>query len=204
MGRKVQPAERALSPQAEERRHRCHTDSGSIIAHIPWRVKGEFRFGSGHKARLKEINKSKEDFPFGMVKAIVVFGNTKTIISGYKDFYYRIKSFQLSRETPASSGKNRDIMAQISVDTLNSESVLFVVNIVNMPSRIYHIQISNISVCVISTGFWRGVYDSLYPLRCFVLCHIKARYHAWISAYRGHHIHIFAGFGIWLFTNKPV
>lgn len=160
--------------------------------------------GSGHKARLKEINKSKEDFPFGMVKAIVVFGNTKTIISGYKDFYYRIKSFQLSRETPASSGKNRDIMAQISVDTLNSESVLFVVNIVNMPSRIYHIQISNISVCVISTGFWRGVYDSLYPLRCFVLCHIKPHYHAWISAYRSHHIHILTGFGMRLFSNKPV
>ena len=95
-------------------------------------------------------------------------------------------------------------MAQISVDTLNSESVLFVVNIVNMLSRIYHIQISNISVCVISTGFWRGVYYPLYSLSCFVLCHIKARYHAWISAYRGHHIHIFAGFGIWLFTNKPV
>lgn len=167
-------------------------------------VNGFALLGSGHKARLKEINKSKGDFPFGMVKAIVVFGNTKTIISGYKDFYYRIKSFQLSRETPASSCKNRDIMAQISVDTLNSESVLFVVNIVNMPSRIYHIQISNISVCVISTGFWRGVYNSLYPLRCFVLCHIKPHYHAWISAYRSHHIHIFAGFGIWLFTNKPV
>ena len=160
--------------------------------------------GSGHRAKLKEVNKSKGDFPFWMVKAIVVFGNTKTIISGYKDFYYRIKSFQLSRETPASSGKNRDIMAQISVDTLNSESVLFVVNIVNMPSRIYHIQISNISVCVISTGFWRGVYDSLYPLRCFVLCHIKARYHAWISAYRSHHIHILTGFGMRLFSNKPV
>ena len=121
-------------------------------------------YGSGHKARLKEINKSKGDFPFGMVKAIVVFGNTKTIISGYKDFYYRIKSFQLSRETPASSGKNRDIMAQISVDTLNSESVLFVVNIVNMPSRINHIQVAAVSVCVISTGFWRGIYDLLYPL----------------------------------------
>ena len=120
--------------------------------------------GSGHKARLKEINKSKGDFPFGMVKAIVVFGNTKTIISGYKDFYYRIKSFQLSRETPAPSGQHWDIMAQISVDTLNSESVLFVVNIVNMLSRIYHIPISNISVCVISTGFWRGIYDLLYPL----------------------------------------
>ena len=139
-----------------------------------------------------------------MVKAIVVFGNTKAIISSNKDFYHCIKSFQLSRETPASSGKNRDIMAQISVDTLNSESVLFVVNIVNMLSRIYHIPISNISVCVISTGFWRGVYHPLYSLSCFVLCHIKARYHAWISAYRSHHIHIFAGFSIWLFTNKPV
>ncbi len=176
----------------------------TMIAHFGRFRKGRGLFGSGHKARLKEINKSKGDFPFGMVKAIVVFGNTKTIISGYKDFYYRIKSFQLSRETPASSCKNRDIMAQISVDTLNSESVLFVVNIVNMPSRIYHIQISNISVCVISTGFWCGVYNSLYPLRCFVLCHIKLHYHAWISAYRSHHIHIFAGFGIWLFTNKPV
>lgn len=121
-----------------------------------------------------------------------------------KDLYYGIESLQLSRKTPASSGKGRNMVVQISVDTLNSESVLFVVNIVNMLSRIYHIPISNISVCVISTGFWRGVYHPLYSLSCFVLCHIKARYHAWISAYRSHHIHIFAGFSIWLFTNKPV
>ena len=99
-----------------------------------------------------------------MVKAVVVFGNTKTIISSDKDFYHCIKSFQLSRETPASSGKDRDIMAQISIDTLNSKGILFVSPIVNMPSRIYHIQIAHISVCVISAGFWCGIYDLLYPL----------------------------------------
>jgi len=55
-------------------------------------------------------------------------------------------------------------MAQISVDTLNSEGILFVVNIVNMLSRINHIQVAAVSVCVISTGFWRGIYDLLYPL----------------------------------------
>ena len=160
--------------------------------------------GSGHRALLKEVNKSKGDFSFGMMKAIVVFGDTKTIISGHKDFYYRIKSFQLSRETPAPPGQHWDIMAQISIDTLNSESVFFVVNIVNMLSRINHIQVAAVSVCVISTGFWRGIDDSLYPLRCFVLRHIKTHYHAWISAHRGHHIHILTGFGMGFFTNKPV
>ena len=120
--------------------------------------------GSGHIALLKEVNKSKGDFPFGMVKAIVVFGNTKAIISSNKDFYHCIKSFQLSRETPASSGKDRDIMAQISIDTLNSKGILLASPIVNMPSRIYHIQISHISICAISAGFWCGIYDLLYPL----------------------------------------
>ena len=122
------------------------------------------RHGSGHIALLKEVNKSKGDFPFGMVKAIVVFGNTKAIISSNKDFYHCIKSFQLSRETPASSGKDRDIMAQISIDTLNSKGILLASPIVNMLSRIYHIQISHISICAISAGFWCGIYDLLYPL----------------------------------------
>ena len=34
-----------------------------------------------------------------------------------------------------------------------------VVNIVNMLSRINHIQVAAVSVCVISTGFWRGIYE---------------------------------------------
>lgn len=83
---------------------------------------------------------------------------------GNKDLYYGIESLQLSRKTPASSGKGRNMVVQISVDTLNSEGVLFVVNIVNMLSRINHIQVAAVSVCVISTGFWRGIYDLLYPL----------------------------------------
>ena len=88
---------------------------------------------------LKEVDKSKRDFSLGMVKAIVVFCNTKGVIGSDKDLNYRIKSFQLSRETPAPSGQHWDIMVQISVDTLNREGVLFVVNIVNMLSRINHI-----------------------------------------------------------------
>ena len=109
--------------------------------------------GSGHSAQLKEANKSKRNFSIGMVKAIVVFGNTKTIISSDKDFYHCIKSFQLSRETPASSGKDRDIMAQISIDTLNSKGIFLASPIINVPSRIYHIQIAHISICAISAGF---------------------------------------------------
>ena len=44
---------------------------------------------------------------------------------GNKDLYYGIESLQLSRKTPASSGKGRNMVVQISVDTLNSESILF-------------------------------------------------------------------------------
>lgn len=139
-----------------------------------------------------------------MMKAVVVFGNAKAVIGSDKDLNHCVKGIQLSREASALSCEDWNIVAQISIDPLNSEGVLFVVNIVNMLSRINHIQVSAISVCTISTGFRRGIYDSLYPLRCFVLCHVKTRYHAWISAYRGHYIHIFTGFSIGFFTNKPV
>ena len=54
-----------------------------------------------------------------------------------KDLYYGIESLQLSRKTPASSGKGRNMVVQISVDTLNSESILFIADIVNMFSWIY-------------------------------------------------------------------
>ncbi len=126
-------------------------------------VNRKLQNGSDHKAQLKEVNESKRDFSIGMVKAVVVLGNTKTIISSNKDFYHCIKSFQLSRETPASSGKDRDIMAQVSVDTLNSKGILLASPIVNMPSRIYHI-LSHISVCAISADVWCGIHDLLYPL----------------------------------------
>ena len=155
-------------------------------------------------AELKEVKEGKRDSSPWMTSAIAFFLQSETVVGLNKNSKNCLEIFQFSGKASASPCQRRDIMAQISVDTLNSESVLFVVNIVNMLSRIYHIPISNISVCVISTGFWRGVYHPLYSLSCFVLCHIKARYHAWISAYRGHHIHIFAGFSIWLFTNKPV
>lgn len=42
-----------------------------------------------------DADESKWELAFGMVEAIVEFGNTKTIISNYKD-YYCIKSFQLN------------------------------------------------------------------------------------------------------------
>ena len=127
-------------------------------------VNRKLQNGSGHRARLKEVNESKRDFSIGIVKAVVVLGNTKTIISSDKDFYHCIKSFQLSRETPAFSDKNRDLMAQISIDTLNSKGILFASLIVNMLSRIYHVQIPHISVCAISAGFWCGIYNLLDPL----------------------------------------
>ena len=56
---------------------------------------------------LKEVNKGERDLTIWMMKAIVVFCDAKTIIGGNKDFYYGIESLQLSRKTPASSGKDR-------------------------------------------------------------------------------------------------
>ena len=103
---------------------------------------------------LKEVNKGERDLTIWMMKAIVVFCDAKTIIGGNKDFYYGIESLQLSRKTPASSGKDRNIVAQISVDTLNSESILFIVDIVNLFLWIYYIQISTVSIYIISCSLW--------------------------------------------------
>lgn len=85
------------------------------------------------KRSYKEVDENKMDFSTGIVKAIVVFGKTKTIINSGKDFYHCIKSFRLSMEASASSGKNRDIMVQISIDTCNNKGILFASSIVNMP-----------------------------------------------------------------------
>ncbi len=64
----------------------------------------------------------------------------KTIVSLYKDSKNRLEVLQLSGKTPASPCQCRDIMAQISVDTFYRESVIFVVDVVNMLSWIDYVR----------------------------------------------------------------
>ena len=63
------------------------------------------------------------------------FLKPEAVIRLHKDSKNRLEIFQLSRKTPAAACQSRDIMAQISIDTLRSEGVIFVVNIEDMFPR---------------------------------------------------------------------
>ena len=91
---------------------------------------------------LKEVKERKGDRRLRVAGSIAVFLETETIVSLNKNSKDCLKIFQLPRKAPALSCQRRDIMAQISVDTLHREGVIFIVNIVNMLPRKDHILVS--------------------------------------------------------------
>ena len=69
-----------------------------------------------------------------MVGTIAAFMNSKTVVSPHEHSQNSLEIFQLSRKTSTSPRQCRNIMAQISVDTLHREGVTLVVNIEDMIS----------------------------------------------------------------------
>lgn len=66
------------------------------------------------------------------------FLKSKKVVSPSEKSKNSLKVLQLSRETPAAPRQRRDIMAQISVDTLYRKSIIFVVDIEDMlPGKDY-------------------------------------------------------------------
>ena len=92
-----------------------------------------------------------------MEEMIAMLLKAKTIVSLYKDSKNRLEVLQLPGKTSASPCQRRDIMAQISVDTFYRESVIFVVDVVNMLSWIDYVQISLISICAVILCLWSSV-----------------------------------------------
>ena len=84
-----------------------------------------------------------------MAGTVAIFLESKTVIGLNKNSKNSLEILQFSRKASASPRQRRDIMAQISVDALHREGVIFIVNIINMLPRKDHIQVSAVSVCAI-------------------------------------------------------
>ena len=92
-----------------------------------------------------------------MSGTIAVLLKSEAVIGLHENSENRLEILQLSGKTPASPCQCRDIMAQISVDTFYRESVIFVVDVVNMLSWIDYVQISLISICAVILCLWSSV-----------------------------------------------
>ena len=56
------------------------------------------------------------------------------------------KRFKRARKASASSGKNRNVMSQIGVDTFDSERITLVPSVTNMHTGINYIEITNVAI----------------------------------------------------------
>ncbi len=84
-----------------------------------------------------------------MDRTISVFLYAKAVVSLDKNIQNRLEVLQFSRETSAPPRQCRDIMAQISIDTLYRERVTFAVCIEDMLSWEDHIHVPVIPVCAV-------------------------------------------------------
>ena len=64
------------------------------------------------------------------------FSFAEFVVSVHKNRNYRIECFELSIKTTATTSKSGNVMAQVGVDSLHCKSVIFVVRITNMLSRV--------------------------------------------------------------------
>ena len=95
-------------------------------------------------------------------------------------------------------------MVQISIDTLHSESVIFVVDIENVISRKDNIQISGVAIRTIIFRLRRGIYHLLNGPGGLVAAHSMAQNLPRLSAHHRHNVDIFSGFCAGLVLQKPI
>ena len=110
---------------------------------------------------LKEVNQAKRNIFAIMELPILEFGKAEAIIRLCKYFNDSPKCFQTARETTTSACKNRNIVPQIGVDTLNRECIAFVMDIPDMYSRIHYIHIPDITVRTVIFCLWSAIHDFL-------------------------------------------
>lgn len=99
-----------------------------------------------------------------MVGTIAVFMNSKTVVSPHEHSQNSLEIFQLSRKTSTSPRQCRNIMAQISVDTLHREGVTLVVNIEDMISGKNDIYVAGVPICAILSCLGSRVHHLLNGL----------------------------------------
>ena len=136
--------------------------------------------------------------------AIEVFVKATAVISCNKNRKNRLKILQFTRKTTAAPCQCGDIMAQISIDALNSEGVIFVVNIENMLSGEDDIQITRVPIRTIVFCLRCCIYHLLNGPGGLVAAHNMAQDLPQFPAYHRHDVDIFPGFCAGLALQKPI
>ena len=95
-------------------------------------------------------------------------------------------------------------MAQISIDTLHSEGVIFIVDVVNMLSRIDYVQLSLISICAVIFCLGSSIYHSLNRLGCLILTYNMPHYLPGFSTHHRHDVDVFPSSCPWFVLQVPV
>ena len=98
--------------------------------------------GKCPNAQLKEIKERKGNMSLRVTGTTAMFLEAKAVVSSDKNSKDSLKIFQLSRKAPAAPCQCRNIMAQISIDTLHCEGIVFVVDIEDMLTWKNDIQIA--------------------------------------------------------------
>ena len=95
-------------------------------------------------------------------------------------------------------------MAQVSVDTLNREGIVLVVDIEDMLPWKDHIQISVVSVRTIAFRIRGGIHYFLYRPGRFIPAHCVPQNLAGLPAHHCYNINVFPVFCPWFVLQKPI
>ncbi len=168
--------------------------------------KWQYPFSNGEcpNAQLNKIKNRKRNRTVRMGRTIATLLKPKTVISLHENSQDGLKIFQLPRKASASTRQCRDIMAQISIDALHSEGVVFVVNIKNVFAWENYIQISRVPICAITFCLRSCIYHLLNRPRGFVSAHDMPYDLPRFPTHHCHDVDIFSCFCAGFILQKPV
>jgi len=105
-----------------------------------------------------------------------------------------VKRFDFSVKTTAAPSESGNVMPQVSIDTFDCKSIIFVVYIPNVASRINDVYITQITVCAVFLYPRRRIDHCLDSLRRFIRGNIKTDDLSRFTADHRHYIRVFTGF----------
>ena len=149
--------------------------------------------GECPKEELKEIKERKRNCGSWMTRTIAIFLKAKAVISSNKNSQNSLKIFQFSRKASAAPCQCWNIMAQISIDTLNRERVILIVDIEDMPPWKDYIQIPIVSIGTIPFRLRSCIHHLLNRPGGFAPAYHVTHNLTWLSAYHRHNVDIFSG-----------
>ena len=176
----------------------------SVWYHIR-RVVSRGEFGEEcPSAQLKEIKERKGNLSPRVTGTEAIFLEAKAVVGTDKNSKDSLEIFQLSGKAPATPCQRGDIMAQISVDTLHCEGIVFVVDVEDVLTRKNDIQITEISVRTVLFCLRSCIHHFLNGCRRFIQAHNMSQDLTGFPTHHRHDIDIFPRFCPGLNLQKPV